>query len=75
MNYHLEQNNIFPSSIAHGFCNFITADMINDLEDSHTRRPLPPIKSSHQLSTIFENSLDDSSDNSDDTINTFKKTF
>ena len=47
--------------------------MINDLRDSHTQRPFLPIKSSHQLSTIIENPLDDSSDNSDDQTNTSNK--
>ena len=40
-----------------------------DLKDSHARRPLPPMKSSH-LSTIIENPLDHSSDNSNDPTNT-----
>ena len=48
------------------FLNIITAEMANDLKDSHARRPLPPIKSSHQLSTIIENPLDESFDNSGD---------
>ena len=52
--------------MAHGFFNIITADMINNLKGSHTRRPIPLIKSSHKLSTGFENALDDSTDNSDD---------
>ena len=44
--------------------------MVNDLKDSHTKRPLPPNRSSHQLPTITENRLDESSDNSDDPTNT-----
>ena len=51
--YNLIQNVTFFSSIPHGFFNIITADMINDLKHSHTQRPLPPIKSSHRLSTII----------------------
>ena len=48
---------------------------MNDLNDSHARRSLPPIKTSHQLSTIIENPLHDSSDNSDDPPNTPKNFF
>ena len=54
------------------FSNNITSDMINDIKDSHTRQPLPPNKSSHQVSTIIKNPLDHSSANSDDPTNTSK---
>ena len=47
--------------------------MINDPKESHTRRPLPPIQSSHQRPTVIENPLDNSSDNSDDPTNTSNK--
>ena len=47
--------------------------MVNDLKGSHARRPLPPIKSSHQLSTTIENLLDENSDNSDHPTNTRNK--
>ena len=51
----------------------VTAEMVNDLKDSHNRIPLLPIDSSHQLSTIFQNALDESSDNSNDPTNTPNK--
>ena len=70
--YNLKQNIIFLVS-SHDFFINITADMIHDLKDSHTQRPLPPIKCSHQLSTIFKNTLDDPSDNSLDPTNTSTK--
>ena len=69
MKYSPKQNITLLSSLAHGFLNINTAEMMNDLEDSHARRPLPPIKKVHQLSTIFENPLDESSYNSDDPKN------
>ena len=37
------------SSITHVFFKFLTAEMVNDLKDAHTQRPLPPNKSSQQL--------------------------
>ena len=43
----LKQNVTLVSSTAHGFFNNITAHMVIDPKDSHTQRPLPPIKSSH----------------------------
>ena len=43
----------FLSPMGHGFVNIITADMFNDLKESHTGRPLPHIKSSHRLSFIL----------------------
>ena len=49
-----KQNITFLSSIAHGFFYVITADMKNDLKESHTRRPLPPIKNSHQSSFMVK---------------------
>ena len=69
----LEQNITLFTSIAHGFFNIITAELVKDLKDSNARRPLPPVKFSHQLSTIIENPLDESSDNSDDQTNTSYK--
>ena len=42
--------------------------IVHDLNDAHTQRPLPSIKSSQQfsLSTINVQPLDDSSGNADD---------
>ena len=47
--------------------------MIKNLNGSHARIPLPPFESSHQLSTIIENPLDESSDTSDDSTITPNK--
>ena len=63
--HNLKQNVTIYSSIAHGFLFIITAEMVNDLKHSRARRQ-PPNKSSHQLSTITENPLDESSDISND---------
>ena len=49
-----EQNITLPSSIAHVFFNIITAKVVNALKDSHAPRPLPSIKSSHELPNIIE---------------------
>ena len=54
----------FPSILqTNGFFRIDTADMINDPKEFLTQRPLQQIKSSHQLSTVGENPLDDSPDN------------
>ena len=71
--YNPKQNITFHSSVAHGVLNIFTAEMVNDLIDSHARRPLPPIKDSRQLSTIIENPLDEPSNNSDDPTNPANK--
>ena len=47
--------------------------MVNDLKDFHATRPIPPIRNSHQRSTIVENPLDECSDNWDDLTNTRNK--
>ena len=71
--YNPEHKIIRLSSIAKGFFNITTAEMVNDLKDSHARRPLPPNKSSHQLSIIIENPSNESPDNSDDPTHTPSK--
>ena len=43
---------------------------MNEPKDSHTLRPLPPTKNSHEYSSVVENPLDESSDISDDPTNT-----
>ena len=60
----LKQNIAIPHSIAHGSLNIFTADMINDLKSIRSKTSS---KSSHQLSTITENPLDESSFNPNDT--------
>ena len=67
-NYNLEQNIPTFSSIAHGFFNILTSDMINDLKDAPSKnRTLGPNKTSSKfsLSPITENPLDQTSINSD----------
>ena len=60
----LKHNITTLSSIAHGFVKILTSEMVNDLNDAHTQRPLPAITSSQQLtlSTITEHPLDEGSD-------------
>ena len=71
----LKNNVTLLSCIAHGFLNILSSDIVNDLNDAHTQRPLPPIESLQQfpLSTINEHPLDESSDNSEDPTNPFTK--
>ena len=58
--YNLKQNITILNSIARGFLNILTADMINDIKSVRSKT-FP--KSSNQLSTITENPLDESSFN------------
>ena len=37
--YHLKNNNTLFSSIAHGFFNILTAQMVNDLHDTQNKKP------------------------------------
>ena len=62
--YNLKQNITILNSIAHGFLNILTADMINDIKSVRSKTSS---KSSLQLSTITENPLDESSFNPNDT--------
>ena len=62
--YNLKQNITIFNSIAHGFLNILTADMINDIKSVRSKTSS---KSSHQLSTITENPLDGSSFKPNDT--------
>ena len=62
--YNLKQNITVLSSIAHGFSNILTADMVNDLKIVHSKTSS---KTSNQLSTITETPLDESSFNPNDT--------
>ena len=63
--YNLKQNITFLSSIAHGFLNILTADMLHDLKNTRSKRSL---ESSNHLPNITENSLDESFLNPHDTI-------
>ena len=62
--YNLKQNITILNSIAHGFLNILTADMIQDLKNVRSKS-FP--KSSNQMSNITENPLDESSYNPNDT--------
>ena len=68
LKHNLKHNITILSSFAHGFCNILTSDTVNDIDDAHTQRPLPLNKSSQPLplSTLNEHPLDESFDNSDD---------
>ena len=52
--YNLKQNITIFSSIAHGFLNIRTAQMVNNLKDTHHQKPALPLKTSKSL----DNSLD-----------------
>ena len=62
--YNLKQNIAILNSIAHGFLNFLTAVMIHDLKNVRSKSSS---KSSHQMSNITDNPLDESSYNPNDT--------
>ena len=56
--HNLKQNNTIVNSIAHGFLKILTTDMIHDLKNVRSETFS---KSSHQLTNITDNPLDDSS--------------
>ena len=58
---HLKHNNTLISSIAHGFFNILTAEMVNDLNDTQNRKP--------KNTLLKSKSLDHSSDTSTTLIN------
>ena len=62
--YNLKQNITILNSIAHGFLKILTADMIHDLKNVRSKSSS---KSSHQMSNITDNPLDESSYNPNDT--------
>ena len=62
--YNLKQNITLLNSIAHGFLNILTADMIHDLKNTRSKSSS---KSSHQLPNINDNPVDESSYNPNDT--------
>ena len=62
--YNLKQNTTLLISIAHGFLNILTADMIHDLKKSRSKSSS---KSSHQLPNITDNPIDESSYNPNET--------
>ena len=55
--YNLKQNITVLSSSAHGFLKILTADMVNDLKNARSKRPL---QNSNHLLNITENPLDES---------------
>ena len=62
--YNLKQNITLLNSVAHGFVNILTADMIHDLKNTRSKSSS---KSSHQLPNILDNPVDESSYNLYDT--------
>ena len=56
--YNLKQNITILNSIAHGFLNILTTDMIHDLKNVHSNSSS---KSSRQMSNITDNPFDESS--------------
>ena len=62
--YNLKQNITLLNSIAHGFLNILTADMIHDLTNIRSKSSS---KSSHQLPNITYNPIDESSYNPNET--------
>ena len=62
--YNLKQNITLLNSIAHGFLNILTADMIHDLKSTRSKSSS---KSSHQLPYITDNPIDESSYNPNET--------
>ena len=62
--YNLKQNITLLNSIAHGFLNILTADMIHDLKNTRFKSSS---KSSHQLPNITDTPIDESSYNPNET--------
>ena len=62
--YNLKQNITLLNSIAHGFLNILTADMIHDLKNTRSKSSS---ESSHQLPNITDNPKDESSYNPNET--------
>ena len=54
--YNLKQNITIFSSIAHGFFNILTSQMVNDLKDIHQQQPTLPLKTSKSLDNFPDNS-------------------
>ena len=64
LKYNLKQNITLLNSIAHGFFNILTADMIHDLKNTRSKSSS---KSSHQQPNITDNPIDESSNNPNET--------
>ena len=62
--FNLKQNITLLNSIAQGFLNILTADMIHDLKNVRSKSSS---KSSHQMSNITDNPVDESSYDPNDT--------
>ena len=54
--YNLENNNTLFSSIAHGFFNVLTAEMVNDLNDTQNKKPKSPLFKSNSLDHFTDTS-------------------
>ena len=67
--YYLQHKTTILSSIAHCFFIILTAEMVNDINDTHRKKPKLAIKESKSLplSKIIDNPLDESSHSDDPT--------
>ena len=68
--YNVKQNITLFSSIAHGFFNILTADMVNDLNHSHRKNPklaLPTSKSQDNFSDTLNHFFDNQTLSNDNT--------
>ena len=54
--YNLKNNNTLFSSIAHGFFNILTAQMVNDLHDTQSKKPKNPFLKSKSLDHLSDTS-------------------
>ena len=66
--YNLRQNITIFSSIAHGFFNILTAEMVNDLNHTHRKKPKLALPTSKSLDN-FSDTLTPFSDNRTPSIN------
>ena len=64
-----KQNIIIFSSIPHDFFNIFTAEMVNDLSDTHHQKPKLALQTSKSLTHLTDNPLEDFSDNPINSIN------
>ena len=54
--YNLKKNTTFFSSIAHGFFNVLTARMVNDLHETHNKKPKGTLLNSKSLDNFTDSS-------------------
>ena len=66
--YNLKQNFTIFSSMAHGFFNILTVEMVNDLNDIHHKKPKLALQTSKAVDNFCDN-LDNFSDNPTNSFN------